>query len=354
MDVFKYLDIYQSIPLDQAPFNEVDAMVFSSLAYPKYEEFLDERKEYNAQEILYLLTRYDETALMKRKRQYIELLHRVCASRRFGDLKLVHFVSHHDIDISKQFQAVSFVINKMVVICFCGTDGTTVGLKEDIDMSYLDFTPAELEAIEYLKLVAKSYPKKDIYITGHSKGGRLAISSAKHFEDKKRIKGIYSMDGPNYQPSFYDEEYKKIDKVIYRFVPEESIIGRLISEPKNYRIVKSKNSLLMQHDTSSWEIIDNHFCYLANFSKRSTRIVNALNGVNEKYDIETKKEFSDTLFDIVTRLDITAFSDKNTNLAILKESITKLPSEWKKTPKEERKVLKSILLSTFVDYMKER
>ena len=110
----------------------------------------------------------------------------------------------------------------------------------------------------------------------------------------------------------------------------------------------------MQHDTSSWEINDNHFCYIANFSKRSTRIVNALNNVNDKYDSETKKEFSDTLFDLVTRLDVTSLSDKNTNMAILKESITKLPSEWKKTPKEERKILTSILLSTIVDYVKER
>lgn len=352
MDLFEYFDKYQDKSLKEEPFNEIDALIFSSLAYPKYQDFLEKKKSWNALDVLYSLKRYDYQSLMKRKQQYIELLKRTCSSKRFEGIKLVHFVSHHDEDIDKQFQAISFVIDKLVVVSFCGTDGTTVGLKEDMNMSYLDITPSELEAIEYLKIISKQFPRKQLIIVGHSKGGRLAITSAKFLENKEKLVNVYSFDAPNYQPYFYDDEYKEIDHLIKRFVPEESIIGRLISEPFGCRIVKSTFSLLMQHDTSSWVIENNHFCYLTNFTKRSTKIVNALNSVNSKYGVEVKKEFSDALFGFLEKLEIKQFSDKKTNLAILKEVALNLPGEWKNTPKEERKVLKDILLTTIVDFIK--
>ena len=110
----------------------------------------------------------------------------------------------------------------------------------------------------------------------------------------------------------------------------------------------------MQHDTSSWIIEDAHFVRVDSFSTKSDRIARTMNSTLARYDFEIKKEFVDTLFGIIERLDIKEFSSKEKNLAILKESVTKLPDIWKKTPKEDRKVLSKVLFTIVLDYIKEK
>ncbi len=349
-----YLDKYQDISLIESPFNEIDAMIFASLAYPHYGDFLLINKDNSNSDILNALKYYDDSHLMKRRREYLRILSRVAGSNRFSNMKLINYQRNNNPELEKQFQAVSFAFKDYIVVSFCGTDGTVEGIKEDINMSFLDITPSEIEAIEYLSFIAHKYKKKKIYVVGHSKGGRLAITASKYLTKKDNLMWIYAFDSPNYSKRFYDNEYEKISPIIKFYAPVDSIIGRLITEPVEYHIVNSNNSLIMQHDTFSWLIIDNHFEYVKNFSKRSTRIVNTLNSTVVKYDLATKKEFTATLFNLLERLNFDGLSTKEKNLASLKEALKKLPAEWKNTPKEERKVLKEVLSSMILDYIKDK
>lgn len=351
MDLFDYLNDYQYVSFEESPLNEIDFLIFSALAYPYYEDFIDNKKTYNAKKMLSLIKEYNTDSLMDRKYKYVRLLKRVCEATRYKGIKFYHFEVNHDEETTKQFRAISLVFKKMVVVCYCGTDGTTVGLKEDLNMSYLEVTPGEIEALEYLKFVQKKNKRKSLYLVGHSKGGRLAEYAAKNIEKKDKLVGIYTFDSPNFQKEFYDDEYAKIASIIHSYVPEESIIGRLITDSVRHKIVKSNRHLLMQHDTISWEIDDNHFVYASEFSKRSTRIVNAFNGVVGKYDNKTKKEFTDTLFDLIESANIKSFTTKDENIAALKDGIPEFKEKWKNTPKEERAVLKKIIKSLLLDFI---
>ena len=351
MELEEYLEKYSNVLFKESPFNEIDAMIFASLSYPHYDELFNVKKTNKSKDIQKGISQYDISNLTHRRKRHIGLLNRVNSSNRYKGIKLIKYISNNDKENEKQFQAVSFIIKDLLIVSYCGTDGTIVGYKEDINMSYLDITPGEIEAIEYLNQVSKKYPYKKIIIVGHSKGGRLAICAAKHYKKADRIKTVYAFDAPNFPKSFYDDDYQNILMKIKRYAPEESIVGRLINEPINCRIVKSTNSLLMQHDTYSWVIEDNHFVYLNGYSKRSTKIVNAFNGVVEKYPNDVKKEFTDILFDLFERLNITKLTTKEKNILLLKEALTKLPFEWRKTPREDRKVLRKILFSLIIDFI---
>lgn len=354
MDLFDYLNDYQYVSLVKSPLNEIDMVIFSALAYPHYDEFIGNKETYNAKKMLEFLYNLDVTDMMDRKIDYLRLLKRVCQAPRYQGIKFYHFRVNHDEEATKQFQAITLIIGKIVVVSYCGTDGTTVGFKEDLNMSYLEVTPGEIEAIDYLKYIQKKKNPKYLYLVGHSKGGRLAEYSAKHYDKKERLLGVYTFDAPNFKKEFYDKEYEKISPLINVYLPEESIIGRLITESAHYKIVKSTRHLLMQHDTLSWEIEDNHFVYMNEFSKRSTRIVNSLNGVLDKYDNKTKKEFTDTLFDLIESANIKSFSTKDENIAKLKSAIPLFKDTWKNTPKEDRKSLKLILMSLVVDFVRNK
>ena len=108
---------------------------------------------------------------------------------------------------------------------------------------------------------------------------------------KRRIKAIFSFDAPNYPSNFYTNNYKKIDSRILAYAPNESIIGRLMNEYHQKRIVKSTNNLLMQHDTFSWIIEDKSFAYDYDYTNKSTRIVNTINQMLTNSDEETKQVF---------------------------------------------------------------
>ena len=75
-------------------------------------------------------------------------------------------------------------------VSFCGTDSTTLGWKEDFNMAYLDIVPSEIEAIQYLKDVSYNFIFKKLYVGGHSKGGRLAITAAKRLNRNYKLLGL--------------------------------------------------------------------------------------------------------------------------------------------------------------------
>ena len=351
-DLLKYLENYKDDTLDRVPFNEVDALLFASLAYPKYHEIIGDMDECDSNKLLELLEQYDQSSLTNRKKLNIALLEQVCSIARFNGIKVVHYSHSINKDIGEQFQAVSFLFNDFIIVSFCGTDNTVVGLKEDMNMSYLTITPSEIDAINYLKKIISYYPEKQLILVGHSKGGRLALSSAKNISRKENIRDIYIFDSPNYQNDFYDSDYKLIDNKVHNYLPEESIVGRLINEPRKPIIVKSYNSLIQQHDISSWIIKDNHFLIsIEGFSKQSTRIVNALNHNFENLDSGTKKGFTDTLFGLIDRLEIHEFKSKEENVSLIKRALKHIPHEWKNTPKNERVMLRKIIFQLLKDYI---
>ena len=162
MSIFHYLDKYQDVLIEESPLNELDAAIFSLLAYLKYKEFGVHLKPIKGKKLLKKLEGYNTYPLSEQYLKYFDLLKQVLKSKRFSDLKIAHFASHSDPDSIKQFQAVTFIIKKHMIVSFSGTDHTILGWKEDANMSFLEITPGEIEAEHYLKRVSMKHPFKKI------------------------------------------------------------------------------------------------------------------------------------------------------------------------------------------------
>ena len=352
MDVFSYLDTYENTSFKELGFNEIDALIFSLVSYVPLEELQADKEKISANDLLKLINNYQpKLSDSPRKLKYIALLKRVCLGKRYQKVSFAHYRKIRDKDSDKQFQAVTLLFKDFIYLSFCGTDATALGWKEDFNMAILEIVPSEVEAIKYANMVSSLHWFRKIYFGGHSKGGRLAITAAKGLKNKKRIAAIFAFDAPNYPSSCYDAEYKKIDSYIISYAPNESIIGRLMNEYHQKRIIKSSSNLLMQHDAFSWLIEDKSFIYDSDYSKKSTRIVNTINHTLTSTDEESKRIFIETLFDYIERLDIDQLPNKKLMLPFLIKRAPFLIREWKELPEENRSVVKKIILELLKDYL---
>lgn len=351
MDVFDYLNQYKDIPFKEKRFNEVDALIISMLSYVPFDDLKLGKNKTRASDVYKLADLYvPPFNCGERKLKYLKVLKEICVSKRYGKAIFAYFRKERDPLNDKQFQAICILINQNLYISFCGTDATTLGWKEDFNMSFLETVPSEVEAAKYVNFIANKFWFRKIYLIGHSKGGRLAISAAKALKNKKRLGSIYSFDGPNFPTSCYDSEYKKIDSHIHAYAPNESIIGRLMPEYRAKKIVCSTNTLLMQHDTFSWLIDNSSFVYTSQYSEKSTRIVRTINRTLMNDDEETKELFVESFFDILERLDIEKLPNEKDLLPFFALRLPHIRQEWKNTPKENRSVIKKIIFELLKDY----
>ena len=352
MQVLDYLYKYQKTDFKELPFNEVDALLLAMVSYFPFDELNNQKTIYSSDDLVIRINEYKPPRnTNERKLKYIEMTKSICLSNRYRGIKFAWFKKVHDKRAEKQFQAITLILKDFAYVSFCGTDSTTLGWKEDFNMAYLEMVPSEIEAINYLNEIAYFFFFKKFYVGGHSKGGRLAISAAKSLKKKNKLLGVYSFDAPNFPPAAYDENYKLIDPLIHDYTPDESIIGRLMQEYRRKAIIASSNSLLMQHDAFSWELYDHSFVYKNAYTERSSHIVDTINYALYNYDEERKKEFIDTIFDFLARLDVEKFPSEKEWLPFLASNFGNIREEWKNTSKEKRAVVKKMLFDITKDYL---
>ena len=89
-----------------------------------------------------------------------------------------------EICVSQEIQFTVFTLDldeETRVIVYSGTDDSIIGWKEDFNMMFTFPTPAQKQAIRYLKKYSEN---KKLYIVGHSKGGNLAMYSTLHIREE--------------------------------------------------------------------------------------------------------------------------------------------------------------------------
>ena len=352
MQILDYLYKYQNISFKEQPFNEVDALALSLVSYCPFDEIKLTKNKTSSRELYRLLEAYKPSVdIPERKLKYLEISRVITRSLRFKKAVFAYFRKRRDEQSAKQFQAITIILKQFAFVSFCGTDSTTLGWKEDFNMAYLEVVPSEIEAIQYLNEVSFRLLFKKFCLGGHSKGGRLAITAAKGMKNKKKLLGVYAFDAPNYPSSFYDATYKEIDHTIHAYNPDESIIGRLMYPYHHKNIVASTNSLLMQHDCLSWIINEKSFEHRQQYTERSSRIVDTINYALHNYDEERKREFIDTVFDILSRLNIEKLPPEKEFLSFFKDKLSSIKEEWKNTSKEKRAVVKKTLFDLTKNYL---
>ncbi len=317
-----YLDWRGDLPFTINGINEVDCLVFASLAYIDFEpaQFTGTA---NIESAPTLDSVYAQVKGVKCFGSMFYPLCKKCASSlRFKDTKVMFYKSIIDLEEQTQFSAVTFVLpSGEIVVAFRGTDDSLVGWQEDFNMA-VGTIPAHKHARRYICDVADTLADRPIYVVGHSKGGNLAVWAAAHLYDIyfDRLKRVYDFDGPGFYGDFTDStEYKKIVDKTTKYVVDASIIGMLLSSATPQVVVDSTKHLsMLQHLTNTWIVCGTKLCRLKTRSDRGVNSQAVIEELIESLTLKERKQLTKMLAGIVSSSNIKNFSELKTIEAIPK------------------------------------
>ncbi|MBR6382310.1 MAG: DUF2974 domain-containing protein [Lachnospiraceae bacterium] len=309
--ILDYLKEYGNVPFSERPFCDADSMVLSQLAYLKFDGLVpDPDSQEDSGVPLAMLAKDPDREKMfadvKYRKHNRLLFERLLAGRRFRDLTLFGYRSITDLHQQTQFAAVTFVLRgSLTFVAFRGTDETMVGWKEDFNLTYMDEIPAQRFAVEYLSIAASKIPVP-FFVGGHSKGGHLAIYAVMHSvpEIQDRVRRIYCLDGPGFFDRMLDKEsYEKIRGRITKLLPQSSLIGMLQQQDDDYRVVKSHGVGLLQHNLYNWKVENGELEYEEELKGHVRTRDNVINDWIYSQPPQRRKEFVDSLYQVITSCD---------------------------------------------------
>lgn len=294
---------------DVEPFNMIDGLVLATLSYLRFESveglrvtspdeiFL--RDLIAGPEAVHLL----RDGWMRKSPHSTRFLQELSRSARYANMRICLFVDEHVDNAEKQFAAVTFLLDDgRAYVTFRGTDGTMVGWKENFNVVFREFTPAQLAAVSYTSGVASAFPG-NLVLIGHSKGGSNAQYAALCVPDQvfERIDMAMNFDGPSFlsDPSPRVEE-PRFKKIFHKIVPEGSLFGLLLEEGDNYRVIKSYEKVSRQHEPFSWALKGNDFLYVNDLRKRAKWADGTLNAWMKSRTVEERRVFIDLMYELLS------------------------------------------------------
>ncbi len=307
----EYLKWRGDLTFSEAPLNEVDNLIFSLLSYVDFqsivpEEFIPVSVPLKAAANGFFNRNPDLKKVSMGliiPKDILRLLRTVKELRRFQGVELCGHINRIDTATEMQFSATTFLLgNGIALIAYRGTDDTLVGWKEDFNMSFMPVVPAQLAALDYLEQAAKAFPKHALAVTGHSKGGNLAVFASTKVKTKiqDRILSVQSNDGPGFASDLLKTDaYIRIRSRVRTFVPQGAVIGILLEHEENYTVIKSRHVGLFQHDGLTWEVMGPSLVRVQNTKdpKRNDRV---LNGWIRQMTPEQREEFAESLYQILS------------------------------------------------------
>lgn len=347
---------------DELPFNEIDALIFSVLSYCRFEDDVSSpdskgrwvRLGSFADENMVTAVTYNIAARESKGR----LLAQTAANPRFADVKLNYFAHTTDSLMEKQFSAVSFLLpDRTVFIAFRGTDNTLTGWRENLNMAYLNSVPAQKAAVDYFTRVAElcksRRPWKKIRgyrIGGHSKGGNLSVYAAVNCQEKlrKRVLDVYSFDGPGFKKNIFESyAYRAIYERVHLYLPQDSMIGTLLTQSRDYIVVSSASQGFAEHDPFSWRISGGSFVKEDDLSPKAKLFDDVLDNWMDKLDDVKRSLLVRTIFEMIDSTNAQSFSDV---IDMVQHRDWNALKVLKNVPADERKDLISIIMELFRSY----
>ena len=254
---------------------------------------------------------FDENPMMITQERH-EVSQVIADAPRFQSLKFFGVVSVWDKDTTKQFAAVTVEVEPSVrLVVFRGTDETLIGWKEDFLMTYSPLVAAQTDAKEYLAKQASLFDG-DLMVSGHSKGGNLAIYAAATQEEdvQLRIVDIFCFDSPGlYRSVLETKGYQNIVPLAMRYIPQDSLVGLMLESEVPYVIVKSNATGAMQHSAMTWEIEDGQFIKMEKLTKNSQLNDQTFKKWTESVSDEELELFWNVFFELLFSVGIDTVND---------------------------------------------
>lgn len=331
-NIFDYMN-WRDISFKKVEFNEIDNLILSRLSYFPFDGVVNQDEEITLKEA-YERTKLLGTTGRTLQAEDVDLYPILANSIRFGECKLTDFVNKIEPELEKQFSAITIILpDNTIYVSYRGTDNTIIGWKEDFNMSFSELVPSQLDSVEYLNNIAKKY-KNNLRVGGHSKGGNLAVYAAAFCKPKvkKKIIEVYNNDGPGFSDSVIESNgYEEILEKVHTYIPQTSIIGRLLKHKEKTTIIKSTETGIMQHDLYSWQVMGDKFI-TSEITNSSDFIDNTITNWLKEVSPEQREQFIDTLFDVLNATEA--------------ETLNELSSKWFKNAATIIKTYKNLNTDT--------
>ena len=202
-NMLDYIEEYGNYSFKEKPFNEIDNLIFSQLAYTDFKNIADKQSVSllkGAKLFFAMYTQQEIDELIAISAKSADLLRRCSMAKRFQNIILCDYINNVSDDIDKQFSAIHFLLDDGCDdVAFRATDVTVTAVKESAMLSYMFPVPAQIEALYYFQETCMRH-SGDIILCGHSKGGNLAVFAAVNCSNslKKRLKAVYEDDAPGF------------------------------------------------------------------------------------------------------------------------------------------------------------
>ena len=340
-NIFDYLTDVQYDSFYDVPLNELDVLALTELTYLPFDDLLDQ----SVNRLSDVATRVPRESTMLTNKERLQLLDQLSTHKRFKNSKLSNFVNDIDVELQKQFAAMTYRLNlDTYLIIFRGTDDSIIGWKEDFHMTYMKEIPAQKHALEYLEDFFKQYPKQEVIIAGHSKGGNLAVYAASQIQPElqEKISAVYTYDAPGLQAHLTETSgYQEVISKIHRYVPQGSVIGMMLEVPDTPIVVRSLAlGGIAQHNTFSWQTEGTHFVQLEAISSESLQIKDALKEWMDSVPDEELELYFNLFFGTILESGINSINDLSSTGAI--EHIHQLVSQAQTLEPQQVEILRNL------------
>ena len=363
-NMLDYIKEFGHVSFEERAFSEIDALVLTELEYLPLEKVVpsDENGEnfVTVKEIAEYMKEhkkqlFDENPMMMTPERY-EVSQIIADAPRFQSMKFFGVVSEWDKDTTKQFAAVTVEVEPGVrLVIFRGTDDTLIGWKEDFLMTYSPLVAAQTDAKEYLAKQASLWGG-DLMVSGHSKGGNLALYAAATQEEdvQLRIVDIFCFDSPGlYRSVLETKGYQNIVPLAMRYIPQDSLVGLMLESEVPYVIVKSNATGAMQHSAMTWEIEDGQFIKVEKLTKNSLLNDQTFKKWTESVSDEELELFWNVFFELLFTVGIETVNDVYGQFMHYVQEFLKAAGEMDEEKRELLTRIALLLVSTRFEVWKD-
>lgn len=327
--LFSYALWRKDVSIKDIPYNDTDYLILTLLSYLRFSTIKDQITLPASLSTLFSYYKktdheYDES---------FELFKLISSSKRYSHIQIIDFLDEKDEIEYKQFFALTYLLNNNTIfITFRGTDDSWIGWKENMSLLYESHIPSHKSSLQYIYTIIDKinifhiqnkkinhlfntiynyFKPYSLIISGHSKGGHLALYSAMHVDKdiQNHIIRVINYDGPGLLLSMLEKlDYYPLLPKIISYVPQFSFFGLLFFHEENYKVIHSSAVGLNQHDPLSWCVDPDGFVE-DDLRQESLEFFIKMNMFLNKMTTEEKRILFTSLFELFTLLKIHSFND---------------------------------------------
>lgn len=308
-NIHDYLDWRGDLKFEEFGINEIDELILARVSYFPYDRIKMKPKE-KFKDIAKKMESFTDNDFIWKGDK--ELLEKLGESERYSDVTITDYIKHNVEEEQKQFSAITLHVgNSLHYVSYCGTDYSLYAWKENFNLSFMDKIPAQIEAKKYFDEIAKQYKGKFI-LGGHSKGGNLAIYAAVKASAKNRSRIIKALnyDGPGFRSDFLkSKEYKEMLPKLHEYIPQDSVVGMLLTQDEAFTVVLSTEKAILQHDIFSWVVNKDKLLKVPNTTKASKITNRALSNWIKNCSLEQRQIFIDSVYEMLYATEATSLKE---------------------------------------------